>query len=100
MMNNEYADDFEVSFGAVNVWERSDDAEQEIQSIINNNDLELPVYIDFKNSFPGKMSISGLPTTLIFGKQGNLQFRIAGFDNEEDFMRNVSDRIKLLKELE
>lgn len=100
MMNNEYADDFEVSFGAVNVWEKSDDAEREIQSIISDNELELPVYIDFKDSLPGKMSISGLPTTLIFGKQGNLQFRIAGFDNEEDYLRKVNDRIKLLKELE
>jgi tetratricopeptide (TPR) repeat protein len=100
ILNNEYMEDNEVSIGAINVWEKSTNAMNEIRKIMSDNGLELPVYVDYKDSLPRRMSISGLPTTLVFGKQGKLQFRITGYDNEEDYMQQIDDRIKLLKELE
>jgi thiol-disulfide isomerase/thioredoxin len=99
ILSTEYMDDEKIAIGAINVWEKGANISEDIRKIMSDNGLELPVYVDYKDSLPRRMSISGLPTTLIFGKQGKLQFRIAGYDDEETYQQQIKDRIKLLKEI-
>jgi tetratricopeptide (TPR) repeat protein len=99
ILNSDFMDDEKIAIGAINVWERGANISEDIRKIMSDNGLELPVYIDYKDSLPRRMSISGLPTTLVFGKQGKLQFRIAGYDDEETYQQQIKDRIKLLKEI-
>jgi len=100
ILNSDYIDDDQVSIGAINVWEKGANVSENVRKIMSDNGLELPVYIDYKDALPRRMSISGLPTTLVFGKQGKLQFRISGYESEEKYLQQIEDRIKLLKEID
>jgi thiol-disulfide isomerase/thioredoxin/uncharacterized protein (DUF1697 family) len=90
-----YKESDDIIILSVNIWERTDQ-ETDLNNFLNEAEVDFPVLTDEAAFIPKNAGISGLPMTLIFGKEGNLKFKIQGFSGDKQFMADVLDRVEYL----
>jgi thiol-disulfide isomerase/thioredoxin len=86
-----YKDDKDVVFLALS----TDEERDEVEPFIKQHKLKLP--IAFAESLNLHFRVSSIPTTLIFNRDGEVAFRQAGFNSQEDFVAKLSSRIEAAK---
>jgi thiol-disulfide isomerase/thioredoxin len=86
-----YKDDKDVVFLALSTDEGRDD----VEPFIKQHKFKLP--IAFAESLNLHFRVNSIPTTLIFNRNGEIAFRQAGFNAQEDFVAKLSDRIEAAK---
>ena len=86
----------ELLFAAVDIWENRKTSMKDIKKYIKDSELKIPFYYDKKSSLPLQLGITGLPVTCILDKHNNLQFVIKGYTNDDEFVKDVQDKIDLL----
>ncbi len=92
---NQYEGSNDIVFLSLNIWERKDQ-DSDINTFLNEAEVDFPVLIDEAAFTPKNAGINGLPMTLIFGKDGKLKFKIRGFAGDKKYMADVLDRVEYL----
>ena len=85
-----WADRPEVVFLAVSV----DEDEDVVRRFMKKNEYDFPVARDDK--VDDDFGVSALPTIVLIGREGRIQYRHVGFDSEADLTRKLSDEIDFL----
>ncbi len=88
---SKYKDDKDVVFIALS----TDEERDEVEPFIKQHKFKLP--IAFAESLNLHFRVSSIPTTLIFNRDGEVAFRQAGFNSQEDFVAKLSSRIEAAK---
>ena len=85
-----WADRPEVVFLAVSV----DEDEDVVRRFMKKNEYDFPVARDDK--VDDDFGVSALPTIVLIGREGRIQYRHVGFDSKVDLTRKLSDEIDFL----
>ena len=85
-----WADRPEVVFLAVSV----DEDEDVVRRFMKKNEYDFPVARD--GEVADDFGVSALPTIVLIGREGRIQYRHVGFDSEADLTRKLSDEIDFL----
>ena len=85
-----WADRPEVVFLAVSV----DDDDDVVRRFMKRNEYDFPVARD--GTVDDDFGVSALPTIVLIGREGRIQYRHVGFDTEVDLTRKLSDEIDFL----
>ena len=85
-----WADRPEVVFLAVSV----DEDDDVVRRFMTKNDYDFPVARDGK--VDDDFGVSAIPTIVLIGREGRIQYRHVGFDSEEDLTQKLSDKIDFL----
>lgn len=85
-----WADRPEVVFLAVSV----DEDDDVVRSFMTKNEYDFPVARD--GEVDDDFGVSVLPTIVLIGKEGRIQYRHVGFDPDSDLTRKLSDEIDFL----
>ena len=85
-----WADRPEVVFLAVSV----DEDEDVVRRFMKRNEYDFPVARD--GEVDDDFGVSALPTIVLIGREGRIQYRHVGFDPEADLTRKLSDEIVFL----
>ena len=85
-----WADRPEVVFLAVSV----DGDDDVVRKFIEENEYDFPVARNRQVS--ADFGVSGYPTIVIIGREGQIQYRHVGFDPDVDLTRKLSDKIDFL----
>ncbi|HYE74221.1 MAG TPA: TlpA disulfide reductase family protein [Blastocatellia bacterium] len=86
-----YKDDEDVVFLALS----TDEERKDVEPFIKQHKFKLP--IAFAEMLNLHFRVNSIPTTLIFNRKGEIVFRQAGFNSQEDFVAKLSDRIEAAK---
>ena len=87
----------DASLYAINAWENPKNRDQLIAGFLDEYKPKYNILIDETSIIPQKYGVTGLPITYILNKQSKIRFRIEGYTNKPDFVRNCLDRIEYLK---
>ena len=87
----------DVALYSINAWENPKDRDQLIAGFLDEYKPKYTILIDETSIIPQKYGVTGLPITYILDKQSKIRFRIEGYSNKPDFVRNCLDRIEFLK---
>ena len=101
---NKYKSDPDVIFLFIDTWENGIDYVSDVRRFIAANKYEFNVLFDEKGN-DGKLSkiralygVDGVPTKIIIDKNGNIRFKIAGYNGSADeLVGEVSNMIQLAK---
>ena len=85
-----WADRPEVVFLAVSV----DEDDDVVRKFMSENEYDFPVARDRKVA--EDFGVSAVPTLVLIGREGRIQYRHVGFDSEADLTRKLSDEIDFL----
>ena len=85
-----WADRPEVVFLAVSV----DEDEDVVRRFMKKNEYDFPVARD--GEVDDDFGVSALPTIVLIGREGRIQYRHVGFDSESDLTQKLSDEIDFL----
>ena len=85
-----WSDRPEVVFLAVSV----DQDEDVVRRFMKKNEYDFPVARDGK--VDDDFGVSAIPTIVLIGREGRIQYRHVGFDSEVDLTRKLSDEIDFL----
>jgi hypothetical protein len=104
MAVNKYKDDQDVKFLFIDTWENGDNYIDGVKKFIADNKYAFNVLIDEKGS-DGRQSkvvtqfgVTGIPTKFIIDKNGNIRFKVVGFDGSaEGLVDEVSTMIDMAK---
>lgn len=88
---HKYKEDQDVIFLALSTDEERDD----VGPFVKQHKFKLP--IAYAESLDEHYRISSIPTTIIFGRNGDVAFRQSGFNPREDFVAKLSERIEAAK---
>jgi thiol-disulfide isomerase/thioredoxin len=88
---SKYKDDKDVVFLALSTDEERDD----VEPFIKQHKFKLPMA--FAESLNLHFRVNSIPTTLIFNREGEIAFRQAGFNAQEDFVTKLSSKIEAAK---
>lgn len=86
-----YKEDKDVIFLAIN----TDDDRNYVDPYVKGQKIKLPVV--YANYLDGYFGINSIPTTMIFDRNGQVSFRQAGFNSNEDFVVMMSAKIEAAK---
>lgn len=102
MAVNKYKEDTSVKFLFIHTWEKGDDAAQNARSYINSMKYTFRVLMDLKdkqtstNKVVEDFDVTGIPTKFVIDKNGNIRFRLTGFEGGNDAaVEELSAMIKL-----
>ncbi len=93
-----YADTVDIAVASVNIWEQGESSTDAVNEVIEQYNPGFPILIDKNAIFPLVNGITGLPSTLVYDKEGKLQFQIQGFTNEDEFLEQLDMMISILRE--
>jgi hypothetical protein len=104
MAVNKYKDDEDVKFLFIDTWENGDNYIDGVKKFIADNNYTFNVLVDEKGS-DGRQSkvvsqfgVTGIPTKFIIDKNGNVRFKVVGFDGSADgLVDEVSTMIDMAK---
>jgi thiol-disulfide isomerase/thioredoxin len=104
MSVNKYKDDQDVKFLFIDTWENGDNYIDGVKKFIADNKYTFNVLIDEKGS-DGRQSkvvsqfgVTGIPSKFIIDKNGNIRFKVVGFDGSADgLVDEVSTMIDMAK---
>jgi hypothetical protein len=99
-----YKDDESVVFLFVDTFESGENRLTEVQDFITENEYDFHVLIDPKEAngsnheIAKKYNISGIPTKVIIGPSGRMNFKDVGYSGSNDKLLNKIDgMIEILK---
>lgn len=92
-----YKDDPNVAFVIANCWERSDDKKKTVTDFLAKNSYTFPVYFDENDGLAKAFGVTGIPAKFFVSPNGKIQFKESGFQGEEKFLEDGTDKIELLK---
>lgn len=92
-----YKDDPNVAFVIANCWERSDDKKKTVTDFLAKNSYTFPVYFDENDGLAKAFGVTGIPAKFFVSPNGKIQFKESGFQGEEKFLEEGTDKIELLK---
>ncbi|HTI10809.1 MAG TPA: redoxin domain-containing protein [Puia sp.] len=102
MAVNKFKDDPAVKFLFIHTWEKGDDATQNAKTYIDSMKYTFRVLMDLKdkqtavNKVVEDFKVSGIPTKFVIDKNGNIRFRLTGFEGGNDAaVEELSAMIKL-----
>lgn len=82
-----FADDKDVKILFINAWENGDTEDAKIKRArdhMTENNYPFHVLMDFKNEVIADYGVSGIPTKFVVGPDGNIKFKVIGFDGNTD----------------
>jgi thiol-disulfide isomerase/thioredoxin len=85
-----YRDNANVVFLAIS----TDDNDQVVQEFIAENQYAFAAARSPKTA--QAYGVTAIPTLIIIGKDGKMQYRHVGFDSNSDFVKTLSQKIDLL----
>lgn len=98
MAVEKYADDDEVAFLFVDTWERIPDKEKNAADFIKEHNYPFHVLMDNDYSVVGSYKIPSIPTKIIVDKEGNIRFRVAGYEgNINQLVKEIDIMIEMLR---
>lgn len=80
----------------IHLWSKSETLKSDLQSFVEENKLKIPLYIDSYNEAYRNLSIIGIPSFILIGKQGNINFRINGINSTDDTFDDIVDMINMM----
>ena len=87
-----YKDNPRVSLVAVNTsW--NNDSVEKAKNFLQAKSYNFPAAYDEDGSVTGQFNITGIPTLIILDKSGNIRNKHVGFDQSEDFVGIISEKI-------
>ncbi len=97
-LNTELKNDKDVVFLFINTWENVKDKVANVKNFAKKNNYNLKFLIDSNNKVVTEYKITGIPTKIFIGKDGNIKLRSVGFaGNTEQLVTEVKTIIDLLK---
>jgi thiol-disulfide isomerase/thioredoxin len=104
MAVNKYKDDPNVKFLFIHTWEKQDNASQAAQQYISSNKYTFQVLMDLKdekshaNEVVQSYNVNGIPAKFIIDKNGQIRFRLTGFEGGNDAaVQELSAMIELTR---
>ncbi|MBU1095949.1 MAG: TlpA family protein disulfide reductase [Bacteroidetes bacterium] len=89
-----------VEFLFINTWERVADKLTNAKEFIKNNKYPFNVLMDTENSVIASYKVSGIPTKFVVDGDGNIRFKVIGFDGNTDHVADeISAMVNLISEL-
>ncbi len=96
---NFYQAEAEVNIASVGVWEQKDNRKEILKNYKKEYEIKYPLLYDETDIIMRSLSLTGLPATVILDKEGNVRFKIKGFTNTEDYIRQITDMVDYLNKL-
>ncbi len=97
---NEYKNSEDVVFLFINTWENVKDKVQNVKDFAKKNNYKLEFLIDADNKAVTAYKVTGIPTKVFIGRDGNIRMRSVGFaGNTDQLVTEVKAIINILKEL-
>ncbi|MCX6153705.1 MAG: redoxin family protein [Candidatus Kapabacteria bacterium] len=87
----------DIVYVIVDIWERAGSKLNDIIEFKNNNKLTFPIYLDELGLIQQKLSLTGLPVTVYFDKEGRIQFKEYGYSSDTALQRDIEDRLKAIE---
>jgi thiol-disulfide isomerase/thioredoxin len=90
MAVNKYKDDPDVKFLFIDTWENGDNYIDGVKKFIADNKYTFNVLVDEKggdgrqSKVVSQFGVNGIPTKFIIDKNGNIRFKVVGFDGSAD----------------
>ena len=81
---------------SIDVWEESDKRKDKLLEFKKQYDIEYPLLYDETDIIMRNLSITGLPYTVILDEKGLVRFKISGFKNTDDYIREITDIVDYL----
>lgn len=104
MAVNKYKDDQDVKFLFIDTWENGDNYIDGVKKFIADNKYTFNVLVDEKggdgrqSKVVSQFGVNGIPTKFIIDKNGNIRFKVVGFDGSaEGLVDEVSAMIDMAK---
>jgi thiol-disulfide isomerase/thioredoxin len=91
-----YQAEAEVNIASVGVWEQDDNRKEILKNYKKEYEIEYPLLYDETDIIMRSLSLAGLPATVILDKEGKVRFKIKGFTNTEDYIRQITDMVDYL----
>jgi len=92
-----YKNDESVVFIIANCWEKGDDKKKVVTDFLTKNNYTFPVYFDEGDALAKAFGVTGIPAKFFISPKGQIQFKESGFQGEEKFLEEGTDKIELLK---
>ncbi len=94
-----YKNDKNVSFLAINTWERTPEGQREssVKSFISSNNYSFPVLYDDSTKFVERLGVESIPTKFAIDPDGNVQFMSVGFNGPDEMMTEIDLWIEILR---
>lgn len=100
-MVEKYRNDNNVVFLFIDTWERIDNQKEKelvVNKFINDHKYDFRVLFDHESKIVVSYGVSGIPTKIIIGKNGNIRFISMGFDGGNlKLMADLAGMIELAK---
>lgn len=81
-----YQNDADVKFLFIDTWEKVENPSDMVRKFIKENKYPFQVLLDTKSeAVVKKFKISGIPAKFIIDGQGNIRFKITGFNGSDEF---------------
>ena len=104
MALNKYKNDPDVKFLFIHTWERDSTATLDAKKYVTDNNYPFEVLMDLKNPATGlneaveAYKVSAIPAKFIIDKNGNIRFKLSGFEGGNDAaVEEISAMIELAK---
>ena len=92
-----YFEETDVEIYGLNVWENPESRDESINNFLDENQVKFDILIDDTDRFPQKNGVLGLPAVIFLDADGQLQYVLKGYTDFEEFIRDVEDRIEILR---
>lgn len=93
---NEYAENKDVLILPILLWEKDKNEIKQIANFSSKNNLKVPIYYDYLSEVYKNLSISGVPTVAIIGRNGDVNFRIEGIPTEDTIYGKLKKYLNFL----
>jgi thiol-disulfide isomerase/thioredoxin/tetratricopeptide (TPR) repeat protein len=95
-MYDKYKNDPNIAILALNTWEndKGEDRVKNVKKFIADNKYTFPVLFD--EDFVSKYGVEGIPTKFILDREGNIQFKNVGFENEQKMIDEMELEFEFL----
>jgi len=94
----EYSDNPNVNFLFINTWEKVDNKVKNAKDFILKNNYPFHVLVDQNDEVISKYNVPGIPTKFIIDKNGNIRFKVVGFEgSEKENLNEINKMIAMVK---
>lgn len=92
-LDDEYKDSKDVKFLMINAWERKEDIKKSVTDFLKANDYHFNALLDTKNEVIADYKVNGIPTKFIIDREGNIRFKLVGY---EGTVEKMIEKLKLI----
>ncbi len=95
---NKYANDKDVKFLFINVWERVDDKVANAKEFLKKNGYPFHILMDLDSKVVESYKVTGIPTKIFVDKNGNIRYKSVGFGgNTDEMVKEIETIINVIK---